>query len=108
MAVRKGSKLKFKTWAETKKKLFQKSPDAAIEYLKAAMEDNGDVPELVIEAIRSVSEALGMSIEQIAKKAHKAPSTIHKALGKDGNPSLETLTSILKTMGLKLSIKKAS
>lgn len=60
------------------------------------------------EAIRSVSEALGMSIEQIAKKSNKTPSTIHKALGKGGNPTLGTLTAVLKTMGLKLSVEKAS
>lgn len=97
-----------KTWSASKKQRFQKSPDEAVEYLKAALADNGDVPELVVEAIRSVSEALGMSIEQIAKKSNKTPSTIHKALGKGGNPTLGTLTAVLKTMGLKLSVEKAS
>ncbi len=97
-----------KTLSASKKQRFQKSPDEAVEYLKAALADSGDVPELVVEAIRSVSEALGMSIEQIAKKSNKTPSTIHKALGKGGNPTLGTLTAVLKTMGLKLSVEKAS
>ena len=99
---------KLRTWSELKKDRFQKSPDEAIEYLKASLEENGDMPEIVIEAIREVSEALGLSIEQIARKAHKTPSTIHKALGKSGNPTLGTLTAILKTMGLKLSVERAS
>ncbi len=99
---------KLRTWSELKKERFQKNPDEAIEYLKASLEENGDMPEIVIEAIREVSEALGLSIEQIAKKAHKTPSTIHKALGKSGNPTLGTLTAVLKTMGLRLSIEKAS
>lgn len=104
----KKSPKKLRTWNELKKERFKKSPDEAIEYLKASLEENGDMPELVIEAIREVSEALGLSIEQIAKKAHKTPSTIHKALGKSGNPTLGTLTAVLKTMGLKLSVEKAS
>ncbi len=104
----KKSPKKLKTWSQLKQERFKKSPDEAIEYLKASLEENSDTPELVIEAIRSVSQALGLSIEQIAKKAKKTPSTIHKALGKDGNPTLVTLTAVLKTMGLKLSIEKAA
>lgn len=107
MAMKSSSK-KLQTWSQLKRERFKRSPEEAIEYLKATLEENGDVPELVIAAIRSVSEALGISIEQIAKKANKTPSTIHKALGKDGNPTLETLTAVLKTIGLKLSVKKAS
>lgn len=107
MKTKKGSR-KFKTWADFKKQRFEKDPDEAIAYLKASLEENGDVPEIVIEAIREVSESLGLSIEQIAKKAQMTPSTIHKALGKSGNPTLSTLTAVLKTMGLKLSVEKAS
>ena len=107
MRVRKSPK-SLKTWSQLKRERFKRSPDEAIEYLKASLEENGDRPEIVIEAIRAVSESLGLSIEQIAKKANKTPSTIHKALGKAGNPTLETLTAVLKVMGLKLSVEKAS
>ena len=106
MGARKVSTKKPRTWAELKKERFQKDPDEAIAYLQASIEENGDDAALVVEAIRSVSEALGMSIEQIAKKSKKTPSTIHKALGKTGNPTLETLTAVLKTMGLRLSIAR--
>ncbi len=99
---------KLKTWSALKRERFTKNPDAAFAYLKSSLEENSDTPEIVIEAIRLVSESLGLSIEQIAKKAHKSPSTIHKALGKTGNPTLETLSAVLKTMGLKLTIAKAS
>ncbi len=98
---------KLKNWSTFKKERFTKNPDEAIEYLKATLEENSDQPELVIEAIRDVSNGLGLSIEQIAKKANKTPSTIHKALGKTGNPTLETLTAVLKSLGLKLSIERA-
>jgi DNA-binding phage protein len=104
----KKSPKKLKSWSQLKNERFKRDPDEAIEYLKASLEENGDMPELVIEAIKGVSEALGLSIEQIAKRARKTPSTIHKALGKSGNPTLETLTAVLKTMGLRLSIERAS
>lgn len=99
---------KLNSWSDLKKQRFQKDPEEAIAYLQASLEENGDVPEIIIDAIREVSESLGLSIEQIAKKAHKTPSTIHKALGKSGNPTLGTLTAVLKTMGLRLSVERAS
>jgi sulfur relay (sulfurtransferase) complex TusBCD TusD component (DsrE family) len=49
-----------------------------------------------------------VAFEKIATMADKTPSTIHKALSKHGNPTLATLTAVLKTMGLKLSVEKAS
>lgn len=104
----KKSPKKLRSWSELKKERFQKDPKEAIAYLKASLEENGDMPEIVIEAIRELSESLGLSIEQIAKKANKTPSTIHKALGKSGNPTLGTLTAILKTMGFKLSVERVS
>jgi DNA-binding phage protein len=103
----KKSPKKLRTWAEVKNGRFKKNPDEAIQYLKASLDMNGDSPELIIEAIRTVSESLGLSIEKIATMADKTPSTIHKALSKHGNPTLATLTAVLKTMGLKLSVEKA-
>lgn len=99
---------KLKTWKALRHERFKKNPEEAMDYLKASLEDNSDMPEVVIEAIRAVSESLGLSIEQIAKKANKTPSTIHKALSKTGNPTLETLSAVLKTLGLKLTVEKAS
>jgi DNA-binding phage protein len=108
MAARKPSPKKMKTWSELKKEGFKRDPEEAIDYLNASFEQNSDMPEVIAEAIRVVSESLGLSPEQIAKKANMAPSTIHKALGKSGNPTLGTLTAVLKTMGLKITVRKAS
>ncbi len=108
MGTRKNKNQKLRSWSELKTDRFSKDPEEAFEYLKATLEESGDNPTLVMEAIRSVTEALNLPIEQIAKKAKKTPSTIHKALSKNGNPTLETLTAVLKTLGLRLSIEKAS
>lgn len=97
---------KLQTWSELKKEHFKENPEEAYDYLRASLEENADIPEAIIEAIRSVAEALDMSLEDVAKKAKIQPSTIYKALGKDGNPTIQTLTAILNAMGLRLSIEK--
>ena len=108
MALKKNKNKRFRTWAEVKKERFQRNPDEAIGYLNASFEENCDEPDLIINAITSVSEALDIPVEQLAKKAGKTPSTIHKALSKNGNPTLATLMIVLKTLGLKLLVQKAS
>lgn len=105
---RKQNKKDLLTWADYKKDRFKKNPDEAIGYLKVTLEENSDIPELVADAVREVAQALGISVEQIARRANKSPSTIHKALSASGNPTLETLTAVLKILGLKLSVKRAS
>ena len=106
MGTRRNPKLR--TWSQVKQERFKNDPEEAFEYLRASLEENADLPEAIVEAIRSVSESLDMSVEKLAKKSKIQPSTIYKALGKDGNPTLGTLTAILRAMGLRLSVEKAS
>jgi probable addiction module antidote protein len=106
MGTRKSPKLK--TWSQLKQERFRNDPNEAFEYLRASLEENADMPEAIVEAIRSVSESLDMSVEKLAKKSKIQPSTLYKALGKEGNPNLGTLISILKAMGLRPSVEKVS
>ena len=106
MGARKNPKLR--TWSQVKQERFNNDPEEAFEYLRASLEENADIPEAIIEAIRSVSESLDMSVEKLAKKSKIQPSTLYKALGKDGNPTLGTLTAVLKAMGLRLTVERAS
>ncbi len=106
MGARKSPKIR--TWSQLKQERFKNDPDEAFEYLRASLEENADMPEAIVEAIRSVSESLDLSVEKLAKKSKIQPSTLYKALGKDGNPTLGTLTAVLKAMGLRLSVERAS
>ncbi len=99
-------KPRLRTWSEFKHELFKDDPELAYGYLRASFEENADLPGAIIEAIRSVSEALDMPLEKIAKKAKIQTSTIYKALGKDGNPTLQTLSAILDALGFRLTIEK--
>lgn len=77
------------------------SPEAEIAYLEAAFED-GD-PSLIAAVIGDVARARGMA--QIAKDAGLSRETMYKAFRREGNPTLETLASVLKALGVKLAVR---
>lgn len=106
MGARKNPKLK--TWSQLKQERFKNNPEEAFEYLRASLEENGDMPKAVVEALRTTSAALDLSMEDLAKKLGTKPSAMYRALGKEGNPTLKTLTALLKAMGLRLSVERAS
>lgn len=80
------------------------SPEAERAYLEAAFED-GD-PALIAAAIGDIARARGIS--QIAKDAGLSREVMYKSFRKEGNPTLETLSSVVKAMGFKLAITGAN
>lgn len=98
--------LPFRTWDEVLKESLKQHPEEILDYLRASIEENGDIPGAVVRAIRISSEALDISLEDLAKKAKLQPSTVYKALGKKGNPTIHTLNAILGALGLKLTVEK--
>jgi probable addiction module antidote protein len=45
---------------------------------------------------------------QIARDAGISREAMYKAFRREGNPTLETLTSVIKALGMKLSIRQAA
>jgi probable addiction module antidote protein len=82
----------------------KKNRKEAFEYLKTSLEENADFPPAFLLSLRRVSEAYEMSLEDIAKESGISTAAIYKALGEKGNPTIDTLASILKTMGFKLTL----
>jgi probable addiction module antidote protein len=78
-----------------------KSPEAETAYLEAAFED-GD-PALIAAVIGDIARARGMS--QIAKEAGLSREAMYKAFRREGNPTLVTLTRVMKALGIKLSAR---
>lgn len=76
--------------------------EAVIAYLEAAMEGND--PKHIARALGDVARSKGMS--DIAKSAGVGRQALYKALSEDGNPTLETLTSVLSALGLSLTVQK--
>ena len=90
---------------------FKKNKKEAFEYLKTFLEENADFFPAILLSLRRISEAYEMSLEDTAKESGISTATIYKALGEKGNPTIDTLASILKTMGFKrtlISIEEAS
>jgi probable addiction module antidote protein len=70
------------------------------ESLAATFED-GD-PALIRAAIGVVAKARGMS--SLARETGITREALYKALGEKGNPTLDTLTKVMRALGLKLGV----
>ncbi len=73
----------------------------AAEYLNAASED--DDPKTYLTAMRKVVEARG-GMASVAEKASLSRETLYRTLSTRGNPTIKTLTAVLKATGLKFGI----
>lgn len=69
-------------------------------YLDAALED-GD-PALLKLVFGDIARSKGMT--EIAKAAGLGRSSLYRALSPDGNPEFATVASVLKALGLRLSV----
>lgn len=93
--------VKYDDWTMERMK---KNKKEAFEYLKTSLEENADYLPAFLLSLRRVSEAYEMSLEDIARESGISTAAIYKALGEKGNPTIDTLSSILRTMGFKLTL----
>jgi probable addiction module antidote protein len=77
------------------------SAEAIAAYLDAWLEDG--TPEELRNALATVARSHGIS--DLARRSGVSRPGIYKALGEDGNPSFETIRSILGAMGLQLTVE---
>ena len=71
-------------------------------FLEAAM--GGNDPKHIASALGDVARSKGMT--EIAKKAGLGRQALYSALSDNGNPTLETLTAVLKALGLELTVQR--
>ena len=69
-------------------------------YLEAVFE--GGDPDEIRDALSHVAKARG--ITDLAQAIGLSRSGLYKALSEDGNPSFETVTALLKALGVRLSV----
>ncbi len=77
--------------------------EAQIEYIKANFEDNGDMPSVILSAIRTVAEARGF--KNFAEAADLNRENLYRVLSEGGNPRLDTFFKILDALELRLSVE---
>lgn len=79
-------------------------PEEAAAYLDAVME-LGE-PAAMLVALRQVVKAHGMA--EVTRRAEVSDKHLFKALGDNGNPTLDTVNKVLHAVGLRLSVAPAA
>lgn len=79
------------------------NPEEAAAYLDDVLKERGPKRKKhLLKALRDVARAHGF--KKLAKGSESRRRMIYKALSENGNPSLETLFSILDDFGLRIEI----
>jgi probable addiction module antidote protein len=74
-------------------------PKIAERYLNACLEEG---PDLFLKGLRKVAQARQMA--KVAKEAGVQRETLYRSLSENGNPTLETLSSVLHALGMELRV----
>lgn len=96
--------MKDKAHDEAMAELLREDPAYAVELLNSILED-GDQGELLI-TLRQMTQAFG-GVKAVAEQAHLNPTQLYRTLSPTGNPALNSLSAILKAMGLRLAVRAA-
>ena len=78
-------------------------PYEAAAYLDAALEENDQ--EIVLLALRDIAEARGFS--QVAQDTLLNRENLYRMLSPTGNPQLSSLMTLLRGIGLRLTVEVA-
>jgi probable addiction module antidote protein len=71
-------------------------------YLDAVLAD-GDQQEIML-ALRRLSDAFG-GVQKLARIAKLNATTLYRTLSPSGNPEFRSMNTLLKAMGLRLSVQ---
>ena len=97
---------KLRTWREYLIKQLAANWDEALDYIQFAMEEyqtDGDT-EVFLLALYTFVESQG-GVEKVAKRTAMSPETLSKILSSEESPHLDTVVTILKVLGCRLSIE---
>ena len=73
-------------------------------YIEAVLEE--DDPTLLLLALRNVADSKG-GMAMISRQTGLSRESLYRSLSENGNPKISTLFSIIKALGLHLSVKAA-
>lgn len=98
MATKKRVRVK-ETFAPYDTADYLKSDQDMVAYLEACMEEAGDDPAFIADALGTIARARGMT--QLAEETGLTREGLYKALSKDANPSFGTILKVMRALGLK-------
>lgn len=88
--------------AEATTESFRRDPAFAVAYVNSILEEGGQ-GELLL-ALRYFAGAFG-GINAIARNSDLNATSLYRTLSRKGNPELRSLIALLKTMGMRLTIR---
>lgn len=84
---------------------YLKSDEDIARYMEAVMEEGGDDPAYIAQALGAIARARNMS--QLARDTGLTREGLYKALSGEGNPSFATVMKVAHALGLKLTFRPA-
>lgn len=80
----------------------RKDPKEAAEYLNTVLEEGNK--KMFLIAMRNVAEAQG-GLSKMAAETKLNRANLYKIFSEEGNPEIDTLFLILKSLGLRLAMR---
>ena len=82
---------------------YLKTEDDIAAYIEACMDEGGEDPTLVTQALGVVARARNMS--QLASDTGMTREGLYKSLSGEGNPSFGTVVKVARALGFKLTLQ---
>lgn len=82
------------------------SVEDAAAYLEAAVEEAGDDPAFIAQALGVIARSGNVS--ELARRAGMSREGLYKALSAEGNPSFATIMKIAKALGLRIHFESVA
>lgn len=79
--------------------------DAAA-YLEAAIDEAGDDPAFVAQALGTIARSGNLS--ELARQVGMSREGLYKALSADGNPSFATIVKVANALGLRINFESVA
>jgi len=84
---------------------YLKTDEDMAAYLEACMEEAGDDPAFIAQALGTIARAKGMT--QLARDTGLARESLYKALSAEGNPEFATIWKVIRALGIRLHAQAA-
>lgn len=98
--------MKYKSLTEITKEVLSDDLDQQLAYLRASFEDNYDMPEAIMAAIKNVAEVRG--IAHLAEVSELNRENLYRALSGNTYPRIDTFFKIVNALGMRLTVESKS
>ena len=82
---------------------YLKTEDDIAAYIEACMDEGGEDPAFIAQALGVVARARNMS--QLARDTGMTREGLYKSLSGEGNPSFATVVTVARVLGFKVTLQ---